>query len=142
MAQPRGVAPLNPRPLLPMIALTEILAERHRNPDTNMKNDQLLQEIRDANMTYLILAQRMLRDDTQEAMYRLGIGEEVAEILADLSPGQMLKIASMNTLLCQFRFNDEMIWDLLTSHSKDLAARSVSAVHAAILMNTRMAEAA
>ena len=35
---------------------------------------------------------------------------DAAEILADLTPGQMLKIAAMSTLLCQFRFDDQMIW--------------------------------
>lgn len=107
-----------------------------------MKNNQLLDEIREANMTYLILAQRMIRDDRDEALYRLGVSAEVAEILADLTPGQMLKIAAMNTLMCRFRFDDQMIWNLLTSHSKDRAASSVAGVHAAILMATQMAEAA
>ncbi len=107
-----------------------------------MKNNQLLDEIREANMTYLILAQRMIRDDRDEALYRLGVSAEVAEILADLTPGQMLKIAAMNTLMCRFRFDDQMIWNLLTSHSKDRAASSVAGVHAAILMTTQMAEAA
>lgn len=107
-----------------------------------MKNNQLLDEIREANMTYLILAQRMIRDDRDEALFRLGVSAEVAEILADLTPGQMLKIAAMNTLICRFRFDDQMIWNLLTSHSKDRAAASVAGVHAAILMTTQMAEAA
>ena len=107
-----------------------------------MKNSQLLDDIREANMTYLILAQRMIRDDREEALFRLGVSEEVAEILADLTAGQMLKIAAMNTLMCRFRFDDQMIWNLLTSHSKDRAANSVAGVHAAILMTTRMAEAA
>jgi flagellar transcriptional activator FlhD len=92
-------------------------------------------------MTYLILAQRMIRDDRDEALFRLGVSE-VAEILADLTPGQMLKIAAMNTLMCRFRFDDQMIWNLLTSHSRDRAANSVAGVHAAILMTTQMAEAA
>ena len=53
----------------------------------------------------------------------------------------MLKIATTNTLVCRFRFDDQMIWNLLTSHSKD-SRQSVAGVHAAILMSTRMAEAA
>ena len=53
-----------------------------------MKTDHLLDDIREANMTYLILAQRMIREDRDEALYRLGVSEEVAEILADLTPGR------------------------------------------------------
>ena len=95
-----------------------------------MKTDQMLQDIREANMTYLILAQAMIRQDKPEAMYRLGISEEVATILEQLSTGQVLKIASSNMLVCCFRFENQMVWNLLTSHTKD---RGVAGVHAAIL---------
>jgi flagellar transcriptional activator FlhD len=115
---------------------------KRRPKGVKVKNSQLLDDIREANMTYLILAQRMIREERDEALFRLGVSEEVAEILADLTPGQMLKIAAMNTLMCRFRFDDQMIWNLLTSHSKDRAASSVAGVHAAILMTARMAEAA
>jgi len=95
-----------------------------------VKTDQMLQDIREANMTYLILAQAMIRQDKPEAMYRLGISEEVATILEQLSTGQVLKIASSNMLVCCFRFENQMVWNLLTSHTKD---RGVAGVHAAIL---------
>jgi flagellar transcriptional activator FlhD len=95
-----------------------------------VKTDQMLQDIREANMTYLILAQAMIRQDKPEAMYRLGISEEVAAILEQLSTGQVLKIASSNMLVCCFRFENQMVWNLLTSHTKD---RGVAGVHAAIL---------
>ena len=104
-----------------------------------MKTDQMLQEIREANMTYLILAQAMIRQDKPEAMYRLGISEEVATILQQLSTGQVLKIASSNMLVCCFRFENQMVWDLLTSHTKD---RGVAGVHAAILTAGPMKQAA
>jgi len=104
-----------------------------------MKTDQMLQDIREANMTYLILAQNMIRADRPQAMYRLGISDEVAAILVQLSTGQMLKIASSNMLVCCFRFENQMVWDLLTSHSKD---RGVAGVHAAILTAGLMKQAA
>ena len=104
-----------------------------------MKTDQLLQDIRETNMTYLILAQNMIRQDRPQAMYRLGIGDEVAAILEQLSTGQMLKIASSSMLVCCFRFENQMVWDLLTSHSKD---RGVAGVHAAILTAGPMKQAA
>ena len=57
-----------------------------------MKTDQMLDDIREANLTYLILAQRLIREDRSEAMFRLGISEEVAEILANLATAQIVKI--------------------------------------------------
>ena len=102
-----------------------------------MTSQKLLEEIREANMTYLILAQTLIREDKAEACFRLGVSEDVAGILENLSTGQILKIASTNMLMCQF--HDEMVWNLLTSHSKD---RGVAGVHAAILMATKELEAA
>ena len=104
-----------------------------------MKTDQLLHDIREANMTYLILAQAMIREDKAQAMFRLGINEEIATILEQLSTGQLLKIASSNLLVCCFRFENQMVWDLLTSHSKD---RGVAGVHAAILAAGDLRQAA
>ena len=107
-----------------------------------MTTEQLLDEIREANMTYLILAQTMIRRDKAEALYRLGINDAVADLIATLSAGQILKIAASNMLMCHFRFDDEVVWNLLTSHSKDRARSAAVGVHAAILMAGKMAEAA
>jgi flagellar transcriptional activator FlhD len=107
-----------------------------------MTTEQLLEQIREANMTYLILAQTMIRRDKAEALYRLGINDQVADLIAQLSAGQILKIAASNLLMCHFRFDDEIVWNLLTSHSSDRARNAVGGVHAAILMAGKIAEAA
>lgn len=107
-----------------------------------MTTEQLLEEIREANLTYLILAQTMIRRDKAEALYRLGINEQVADLIAQLSAGQILKIAASNMLMCHFRFDDEVVWNLLTSHSRDRAQNGIGGVHAAILMAGKIAEAA
>ena len=104
-----------------------------------MNTDQLLHEIREANLAYLVLAQHLIRTDRTEALFRLGIGEEVADILDRLSTAQILKIAASNMLMCRFRFDDEVVWKLLTSHARE---RGTSGVHAAILMAGAAPEAA
>lgn len=96
-----------------------------------MKTDQLLAEIREANLAYLVLAQTLIRQDRAEACYRLGISEELAEILERLSTAQILKIAASNLLMCRFRFDDQVVWKLLVSHARE---RGTGGVHAAILM--------
>lgn len=50
-----------------------------------MTNEQILAEIREANLTYLMLAQNLIRQDKAEAVFRLGLNEEAADILASLS---------------------------------------------------------
>ena len=107
-----------------------------------MKTDQLLEEIREANLTYLLLAQQMIRQDKVQALYRLGISEHVADIVANLSTGQILKIAGTNMLMCQFRFDDSIVWDLLSSHGADRSRDMMGGVRTAMLMSDQMAEAA
>jgi len=99
-----------------------------------VKSSRLLEEIREANLSYLLLAQQLIREDRPEALFRLGISEEVADVIASLTTAQVLRIASSNMLMCRFRFDDEAVWNLLTSHSKE---KSVSGMHAAILMAGR-----
>jgi flagellar transcriptional activator FlhD len=53
----------------------------------------------------------------------------------------MMKIASGNTLLCRFRMDDDLVWNLLTSHGKGRQRRRVR-LHASILMAGRHQEAA
>ena len=45
-----------------------------------MNTNQILGEIKEINLGYILLAQRMLRDDKVAAMYRLGIGQDVAKM--------------------------------------------------------------
>jgi flagellar transcriptional activator FlhD len=107
-----------------------------------MNADQILSEIREANLSYLMLAQSLIRSDREQALYRLGISEESASLIALLSPAQMMKIASGNTLLCRFRMDDDMVWGLLTNHGKSAANDATSRLHASILLAGRHQEAA
>jgi flagellar transcriptional activator FlhD len=107
-----------------------------------MNADQILAEIREANLSYLMLAQTLIRIDREQALYRLGVNEETATLISALTPAQIMKIAQCNTLLCRFRMDDDMVWSLLTSHGKASANDAVSRLHASILMAGRHQEAA
>ncbi len=122
-----------------------------------MTDAQLLADIRDANLTYLMLAQTLIRKDRAEALFRLGLSEDAADMLAVLSPAQVLKTASTNVLLCRFRVDDDLVWNLLTDHglAQDTALglanpeaamevrgdrAPISRLHAGILMAGHFAE--
>ena len=107
-----------------------------------MNTEQMLAEIREANLSYLMLAQNLIRADREQALYRLGVSEETADLIGLLSPAQMMKIAAGNTLLCRFRMDDDIVWNLLTGHGKTAANDSVSRLHASILMAGKHQEAA
>ena len=107
-----------------------------------MHADQILSEIREANLSYLMLAQSLIRADREQALYRLGVSEESAAMIALLTPAQMMKVAAGNTLLCRFRMDDDLVWSLLTNHGKSAANDTTSRLHASILMAGRHQEAA
>ena len=111
------------------------------NQEPNMTNEQMLTEIREANLTYLMLAQNMIRQDKAEALFRLGMSEEAADLIGALSTAQILKIASGNMLLCRFRVDDDIVWNLLTNHSVNKVDNDATTrLHASILMAGRFAE--
>lgn len=87
-------------------------------------------DIKEVNLSYLILAQSMVRADRESAIFRLGISSEIADVLERLTPGQVLKMASSDMLLCSFRFDDTLLLDLLANHERD---RGVGHLHAVIL---------
>ena len=61
-----------------------------------MESNQILDEIRDINLGYLLLAKQLLQEDKVTAMYRLGINQDLAEILDKLTSAQMIKMAASN----------------------------------------------
>ena len=98
-------------------------------------------DIKEVNLSYLMLAQNLIRQDKAEALFRLGMSEESADMVATLSPAQILKIASGNMLLCRFRMDDEIVWNLLTNHSATKVDNDATTrLHASILMAGRFAE--
>ncbi|SFI36937.1 flagellar transcriptional regulator FlhD [Nitrosomonas sp. Nm34] len=97
-----------------------------------METSQIHEEIREINLGYMLLAQRLLHEDKVTAMYRLGISEDVANILKSLTSSQLLKMANSNMLLCRFRFDDKLLTEILSNHGRD---RALAQSHAAILMS-------
>jgi flagellar transcriptional activator FlhD len=95
----------------------------------------LLEEVRETNLSYMMLAKAMIVEDKAEAAFRLGISPELADLIASLSSAQLVKIAASNMLLCRFRFDDQMVWDLITDHGRQAHKdHGMRKVHAAILM--------
>ncbi len=96
-----------------------------------MTANDVMTEIRDANLSYLMLAQQMIRSDKATAIFRLGIDKQIADLIKGLSNAQILKLASTHMMLARFRFDDSAILGMLTNYSKD---RTLAQSHAAILM--------
>lgn len=57
-------------------------------------NNETLDSIRDINLSYLMLAQRLLRDDREAGMFRLGLSAPLAELLSTLTLAQTTRLAT------------------------------------------------
>ncbi|QDX83010.1 flagellar transcriptional regulator FlhD [Denitratisoma sp. DHT3] len=102
-----------------------------------MKSTDTYNDIKEVNLAYLMLAQSMVRSDRESAIFRLGVSEEIADVLDRLTPGQILKMASSDMLLCSFRFEDSLLLNLLANHERE---RGVGHIHAAILATGKPVE--
>jgi flagellar transcriptional activator FlhD len=103
-----------------------------------MNNADVYNEIKELNLSYLMLAQQLIRADRETAQFRLGIGTDIAEVIERLTPGQVLKMAGSNMVLCRFRFDDKLLVGLLSSHERD---RGTAHTHATILASAKAVEA-
>ncbi|MBL8445411.1 MAG: flagellar transcriptional regulator FlhD [Zoogloeaceae bacterium] len=87
-------------------------------------------DIRELNLSFLMLAQQMLRDDRETAMFRLGVDGELADLIEGLSGPRLLKMASCQMLLPAFRFEGAFVAGLLAGDGRDPTSASL---HAAII---------
>lgn len=99
----------------------------------------MTEEIRRMNLSYLMLAQRLIRSDRTQAMFRLGLSEDATHLLSMLSNAQMIKLASRDELICSMRIDDNFVWSLLTTHDTS-ASNQVARLHANILLAGRHEE--
>ena len=103
-----------------------------------MNVNQMHSEIKDANLSYMLLAQQMIKDDKVSSIFRLGVSEEMATLIDGLTPAQVLKMASTNMMLCRLRFDERLLLNMISDFNKD---RMMSQAHATILMTGQPVEA-
>lgn len=96
-----------------------------------MKTSELTTEIKELNLTYLMLAQQMVIADKDMAIFRLGISKDIADVLEVLTPGQILKLSNSNMMLCRIRFDDSLVFGMLANYTKD---KMMAQSHATILL--------
>jgi flagellar transcriptional activator FlhD len=82
-----------------------------------MNAKQIHEEIRETNLSYMGLVQKMIRADKAGATAHLGMSEEMAELVAGLSPAQLLKMSGTNMLLCCLRFEESVLPGRVADHA-------------------------
>jgi flagellar transcriptional activator FlhD len=90
--------------------------------------------IRELNLSFLILSRQLIAEDRDRATLTLGIDRNAIDLLAALSPAQIIQMANSDLLLCAFRFDDRLLLNLLADHGRP---ESVTKTHAAIVALTK-----
>lgn len=104
-------------------------------PDTHQEPDaDSLRQIEALNLSYLLLVQRLMRENEAEALFRLGLGREVGRLLASLTAPQIVALARSSLVLYRFRLDDSLLVASLTGAEPPHALQSM---HAAIVMASR-----
>lgn len=99
-----------------------------------MNGVEVSKEISDLNLTYMLLAQKLLRQDRAAAMFRLGITRELADMLVGMSLSQVVRLAATNFVLCGFRLDDVPSMGTVVQDSRD---QGLQQAHLSILLAAR-----
>ena len=94
-------------------------------------------EIGDINLAYMLLAQKLVKQDKASAMFRLGITQDLADLLSGMSLSQIVKLAASNMLLCTFRIESAPMLAVATEEK----ASGLQTAHMSILMAARQVQA-
>ena len=100
-----------------------------------MHTSEMLKHVYDINLSYLLLAQRLISQDKPSAMFRMGISEEMATTLGGLTLPQMVKLAETNQLVCQFRFTDH---DSISRLTRESRVDDLQQIHTGILLSSHL----
>ena len=100
----------------------------------NGASGDISKEIGDINLAYMLLAQKLVKQDRAAAMFKLGVSRELADMLAGMSLAQILKLATSNFLLCSFRIDDHPSMSAVVGDEKDTTLQQA---HMSILMSAR-----
>ena len=96
-----------------------------------MKPADASKEITDLNLTYMLLAQKLLREDKAAAMLRLGTSPEMADLLISMSLPEVIRVANSNFVLCGFRLDDLPVFRTVMQGSSQ---GSLQQAHLSILL--------
>nr|WP_241262821.1 flagellar transcriptional regulator FlhD [Parahaliea mediterranea] len=95
------------------------------------ENNVDLVEIQDLNLSYLLIAQRLLKEDYTMALMRLKVDDETGRLLLSLSAKQLGRLARTNQLLFRFCISDASHLSQLTQNER---SQGMDLMHTSLLM--------
>lgn len=101
-----------------------------------MQINNLVDEIHELNLAYLLLAQRLINEDRYAAKFRLKIDDEMADLIQELNARQLTRLSRVNQLLCHFGHDSAEHLRQLTHNPRE---QGLAQFHASLLMASRPA---
>ncbi|MBS0849503.1 flagellar transcriptional regulator FlhD [Citrobacter sp. JGM124] len=101
----------------------------------NIKHNEQIQSIQSVNLSYLLLAQRLIEDDRLLASFRLGLNDATIEMIKNLALPQLIKLSSTGQLICRLRLDNEDVIECLT---KDSRIDALQRIHTGIILSTEL----
>lgn len=96
-------------------------------------DDDLLHKIHNTNLSYLLLAQQLIREDRVAAGFRLGLSEEATDTIKELTLPQLIKLSTTSQLICRLRLDNDSVINCLT---KDSRIDALQKIHTGIILST------
>lgn len=96
-----------------------------------MNIEDLLSEIQDINLSYLMLAQRLLKEDYATARFRLKLDDSMADVLTSASTKQLGQLARTNQFLFRICFESAEQMARLLGKKRE---QGLTQTHASLLM--------
>lgn len=97
--------------------------------------DERLQNIYILNISYLLLAQRLIKQDRFTASFSSGIDDDLISIIKDLTLSQINRLASTDRLICQLRIDEVPVLNAITKNSR---LEALQGIHAGIVLSTNL----
>ena len=88
-------------------------------------------EIQELNFAYLLLAQQLLEQDKDMAMFRLKIDSKMADLLLSLSAFQLSRLSRINQMLFRFCIDHEEQLEKLVNNERE---QGLSQTHTSLLL--------
>lgn len=98
---------------------------------TGLSSIDIDEEVQELNLTYLLLAQRLLKEDKPTGLFRLKLSEEMADLLLSLSTRQLTQLSRTNQLLCTFNIDNAPNLARVLFNERD---HGLTQTHAALLL--------
>ncbi len=96
-----------------------------------MQGRSAADEVGELNLNYLLLAQRLIREDRATAMFRFGLNEDAAQAIGIMPLSKIVQMSTTGIVLCRIRLEERAVLDALLN---DGQVASLGQAHVAIIL--------